>query len=548
METDEYRAIQAEFALREIESSTKQKDYALLELLNKENPKYQSIGMGINEGTFYIGIRLFEDGKYYDAVICSDKSVYINRKGSDEIKDKFKLNYRFPLYQDVVDYFWSNTGKYGIRAWLYENANVSIKEAYENVLKMIKWKYWNPDENLYKHHALSIISGYFLPVFEMKGRELVYGESGWGKTRLSKIYQLLAFNSVMSADFSDASIFRIIESVKPTIIIDNFDSLDDEKKKRILHIFNTGCYKKQKTIRAEGRTFRPTGFDSYSNLLLNSIISLGEVEENRSNITRNLKTDKPEYNKLEDAKPIWSETRDKLHICVLQRYQDVQKAYEELKEDRLISRELERVAPNLTIARLISDEFYDEMLNFYIKGNARRKIKEFKDDWVYLATEMIIEKLAQNPQLNEIELKVKDVVGEIAGKIFDAQSKEYDRKKHGLSIVLGSAFKNCVLFPVRILDGYPTYKFTKESILQFCNLKDFGDDIKQPLHSLHTLQPLHSLHSLNSPQTSGISESSESKGQEVTIATCSICGVRDVSCRLNSKGDRACDSCWSSQP
>ena len=93
----------------------------------------------------------------------------------------------------------------------------------------------------------------------------------------------------------------------------------------------------------------------------------------------------------------------------------MQKAYEELKEDRLISRELERVAPNLTIARLISDEFYDEMLNFYIKGNARRKIKEFKDDWVYLATEMIIEKLAQNPQLNEIELKVKDVVGEIAG-------------------------------------------------------------------------------------------------------------------------------------
>ena len=36
METDEYRAIQAEFALREIESSTKQKDYALLELLNKK--------------------------------------------------------------------------------------------------------------------------------------------------------------------------------------------------------------------------------------------------------------------------------------------------------------------------------------------------------------------------------------------------------------------------------------------------------------------------------------------------------------------------------
>ena len=42
-------------------------------MLSEENPAYQSIGIGINSDVFYIGVKLFHEGDYYDAVVCSDK-------------------------------------------------------------------------------------------------------------------------------------------------------------------------------------------------------------------------------------------------------------------------------------------------------------------------------------------------------------------------------------------------------------------------------------------------------------------------------------------
>lgn len=475
------------------------KDLEIREMLSKEKPVFQSIGMGLNNGTLYFGTKLFREGQFYDAVITSDKQVFVDWKNKNEIREDFKLNYRFPLYHDVIDYMWSNTGKYGIRAWLEGGTDkVSFKEVYEEVLKLFKWKYWNPEEKIYKHHALSLISNYFLPLFEMKGRELIYGESGFGKTRLSKIYQLLSFNPSMSMDWSDSSIFRIIESAKPTIIIDNFDSVEQEKKKRILHLYNTGCYQKQKAVRSEGKSFRPTGFNIFSNMVLNSITSLDEISENRSNITRTLKTDRPEFTKLEDKLPVWSEARDRLHVLAVQSYPEVQKVYEELKEDKIVSRELERVSPNLTIAKLIDKGLYDEMIGFYVKDNERRKVRDFKDDWVYLAVEKIAEKLQEQ---DEVELKVKDIAEEIASELWNRDSKDFERKKHGLSVVVGSAFKNCILFPVRTLQGYSVYTFTKESIVKFCRLKDYGNDIIENIKQKSLTNSPNSTHSLNSPHS-----------------------------------------------
>ncbi len=513
------------------ERKTQEEDLKTLQMkviLSKEKPVFQSIGMGLNGESFYIGTKIYEDGIFYDAVVTSDRKIYRNQREKNEIKEDFKLNYRFPLYHDVLDYMWSNTGKYGIYAWCFGNIDkITLKEVFEDVVKLFRWKYWNTNEKIYKHHGLSLISNYFLPIFEMKGRELIYGESGFGKTRLSKIYQLLSFNSTMSMDWSDSSIFRIIESAKPTIIIDNFDTAEDEKKKRIAHIFNTGCYQKQKAVRSEGKSFRPTGFNIFSGMIVNSITNMDDVSENRSNITRTLKTENPEFTKLDENNPIWSEIRDKLHVCALQNYLEVKKTYDELKEDRLVSRELERVTPNLTIAKLIDKKLYKEMIDFYVEDNKRRKIKDLKDDWVYLAVENIIEKLGKD---NEIELRVKEITDELAPVLFNEKDPYFDKKKHGLAIVIGSAFKNCVLFPVKISRGYPVYAFTRKNIVQFCRLKDFGEEIVEnikeerltnPPHSPDHTNPPHPSHSPQSPSllslmNGGSGGSGESEGQEGT--------------------------------
>lgn len=481
----------------------KEEDLKTLELkviLSSEKPIFQSIGMGLNNGIMYIGTKVFKENQFYDAIVTSDKKMYVDWKNSNEIKEKYKLNYRYQLYHEIIDYMWSNTGKFGIYNWRFGNIEkISPKEIFEDVMKLVKWKWWTPEQKLYIHHTLSIISNYFLSCFEMKGRELIYGESGWGKTRLEKIYQLLSFNPIMSADFSDSSIYRSIESTSPTIIIDNFDTVEEEKRKKIQHIFDVGAYRKQKSVRSEGKSFRPTGFNLFSNMILNTITVLNEVSENRSNITRTLKTDKPEYTQLEEDNPIWNEIRDKLHIFALQNFSEVLKTYQELKtENKLVARELERVAPNLTIGKLVDEKIYNDMIGYYIKDNSRRKEKEWKDDYVYLAVEKIILELETH---SEIEWRVKDIVENLAQEIFNLNDRNFDRKKKGLSIRLGSAFKNCILFSSRLIDGYTLYKFDRENIVQFCRMKDFPSEtiekIKQKLIT-DSLQPLHTTKSLNS--------------------------------------------------
>lgn len=445
-------------------------------MLSDEIPSYKSIGSGINDGVSYTGVKLFENGDYFDAVVCSDRSVYVAwSREENEIKDRFRLNYRFPLFHELLDYSWSNRGEFGVRAWLEDNdKKVSLKDAYEKILELVEWKYWNPEPDVYKHHALSILSTFFLTCFEAIGREVIYGERGWGKSRLSNIYVLLSFNPVSSGDFSDASIYRSIESLSPTISIDNFDSLPEEQKRRILHIFNIGYLAKAKAIRSEGKTFKPTGFREFSKLILNSIDQIGETPESRANITRNLKIEKAQYEKLEEKDPRWTLSRDMNYFCGLQNWKEVQKSYQELQVDRLFARELERVAPNLALAKLIDIKLYETMLRFYRKDNERRKLKDLKGDWIYLAMEEVVRRLAQDKQ---VELKVKDVVDALVPTLFNPNSKDYERRVHSLSIKLGSTFANVSLFPVRASGGYAFYTFSRENVIQFCKAKDFGEDI-----------------------------------------------------------------------
>jgi hypothetical protein len=456
------------------------KEAELKYFLSSETPNYQGIGAGVHENCLYYGMKIFKDGEYFDAVVVSNHKIYIARKGCNEIKEAFGLNYRYPFYSEILDYNWSITGQYGVRAYLWEPKmlkGISLKDCYDTVLGLLRWKWWSPVQQLYKHHALTILGTYEFPVFEMFGRELIYGEPGWGKTRLSKIYQQLGFHTCMSANFSDSSIFRGIESVKPMIIIDNFDTMKEDKQAagKILHLYDTGCYAKQKVMRSEGKSFKPTGFNIFSPMVLNTITPLDATAESRSNITRTIKTTKAEFTKLQTNDPRWAEARDQLYCMGLKFYQNVSEAYFRLKEDALVSRELERVSPQLTLAKLISPELYDEMLQFYMQQTAQREQRDWGDDWGYNAIECLAKKLNNN-NTNEIEIKTKDVVEEIAPKLLDTNSKTYDSRKHGMTIVLGGMFANSILFPSRQTGGHKLYKFTRENLHQFAKLKGYGQE------------------------------------------------------------------------
>jgi hypothetical protein len=481
------------------------------QILLKEKPQFQSLGKGINNGIFYFGMKINEDDKFYDAVVTSDHKIYVNWRHSNEIKASFGLNYRFPLYDSVLDSMWSRTGKFGILKW-YKNEvpAVTVKEVFEDVLELEKWKVWYPSEIEYKKHALDIIASYFDPLFECHGRIIIYGESGWGKTRQTDVYDLLAFNPSKSLDFSDSGIFRTIESTKATILCDNFDQLEDDKKRRITNLFQGGYSARQKTVRSEKGTigFRPIGFNIYSHMVVNGLSALNYVSESRANITRMLKSDDPKYAKLEDKNPIWQETMDKLHVCALQNFESIQKVYNELVEKKLVDRELERAIGILTIAKAISKKLYAEMLEYFIKENDRRKKRDFKDEWLYNALEYVIGLFIINQKDGEKEIAISSkMIGEAIGnQLFDPVSKYFDRNVNKFKRTIGKIFSNCPLLESKIKDGYTNYIFNHDNLIKLCSMKNYDDliDSLNSLNSLTTLKPLNSL-------SSESSESSEEK-------------------------------------
>lgn len=445
-------------------------------LFTQEMPLFQSLGIGIHDDTFYFGTKLNKGDTLFDGIVTSDRKVYRNLgKDGDEIKAGFGLHYRFPFFHDVLDNKWSRTGKFGQYNWIQDNVpEITHEQIFKMVLDLVKWKYWHPKNTTYKFLALDIMATYLLPIWEAKGRILIYGESGWGKTRLSQIYSKLAFNSMLSVDSSDSSIFRIIESTKATVIVDNHEELDEVKAAKTIHLFQTGYKKGQKVVRTDtNRSFIPVGFDIYASMVLNTITPIDEVSENRSHITRTVRTDDPKYNKMEAKSPRWDLAVDKLHVYALQNFKGIMKEYEESKENKIVSRDSEIYLPVLVLAKLISKKLYEEMYAFCLKSVEDRAIKDYADDWVYISYQYIKDLFYNGT--DKVEFLIKDITDKLGSEIFDEEDKRFKGKIRTFQIRVGKKLTANALFERKLLHGRTHYLINEKNFEKSCKMLGFTD-------------------------------------------------------------------------
>lgn len=476
--------------------SDKDKRNELIELLSIEKKPYKCMAIGEHQDHYYFGTILEKGNQKIPAIILDNGEIYYSTKEyyededgktktkiNNEIRDVFGLKYRYDLFDDVIDNCWSNKS---IKEF-YEgkSKDKSFKELFNVIKDKNKQLMYHVDERIHSFISCDIISNYFYPLFNAKGRTYFQAEFGSGKSRQSLIYQKLSFNSLFASNISPASFERVIESTGGTIIVDNFDNCNDDLKKAILQVLEVYYKKGGKNIKADGKNNRPVAFNGYSPLVINNIIGLPPVTESRCNKIQLLKTEKKDIVdvKINEKDPFWENTKDDLHILALQKWRDVKNCYEDLEINQLTARELERSEAVLTIAKVIGEDIFNEVLSYILENNEQQSMKDPHDEWGFIIFEFLNSVVVEG----EKDIKVNEITESVKHKFITNPHNE-KQEKLKFSHYVGKVLSNIPTFRKKTIQGYVYYNVERSNLTRIIQVRKYDRYLEIPTN--HT-QPHH---------------------------------------------------------
>ncbi|MCH6554964.1 MAG: DUF3631 domain-containing protein [Acidobacteria bacterium] len=106
-----------------------------------------------------------------------------------------------------------------------------------------------------------------------------------GKTRLAEVLELLCAEPLRAANLSEAVLFRLVEKMSPTLIIDEAEPLGNKKSERaqaIVSLLNAGHRKGSKSYRCYGPGHEPKAFRVYCPKMIIAIKNVPETVRDRS--------------------------------------------------------------------------------------------------------------------------------------------------------------------------------------------------------------------------------------------------------------------------
>jgi hypothetical protein len=173
--------------------------------------------------------------------------------------------------------------------------------------------------------AVFVLATYFHPLFPAFPRLVFTGERGSGKTKVLSIMAAISFNGLLRLDPTPAVLFRLIESIAPTLVLDEIDGLDREDRREILAIIDSGYKRGAYVDRCEGEDHRVRSFAVYCPMALAGIKGVNATTEDRSiAVVMTRGADPARLNQevdLEDS--IWGMIRGSCYRLALTRWREV---------------------------------------------------------------------------------------------------------------------------------------------------------------------------------------------------------------------------------
>ncbi len=369
----------------------------------------------------------------------------------------WRLSYRIVSFENR----WSLDG---IKAWL-EGATVSPAEVYEMVKRA--WQTYlefdNPD--IYDLVSLWTIGTYFFHLFNTYPYLYVGGLKQTGKTKLLTVASLMAFNAIFTSNISTASLYRLTQSGRCTLLLDESERLAGKERAEELRNLLLAGYKKGATVyrteKKRSERLVPEAFEVYSPKVVCNIEGIENVLEDRC-IPIIMKRGKSEAiinAEPNFADPVWQQIRNGLYMLFLQCYSEVcaQSAVCAVGETNISSRDLELWKPILCLAAFFDK--YNQELNLFQKM-VRLASKTTEDRRV--------ENMTETPEYILVETLLKTVTRDDyypAKQIREAMLQAYDEEPKWLSTKwLGRALKRLGFTDKRRVGRGVEYQLTMKAV------------------------------------------------------------------------------------
>ncbi len=370
------------------------------ELFEKPEIRIQNLSQGMYDGKFYYGkvVRIGE--QKVDTLILSSRvcladysEIRMNGMGfgQNEITDA-GFHYRHGLME--MPYRWSNHSAYSFLNG--DSLEVNPKILFNRIREVLEYYMDVHDERILDLIAVYILGTYCYSLFNSYGYLFFNCERESGKTKLMMLIELMCFNPVNATNPSESALFRACEYTKPTLLIDDYEKIEDEKQKIINQILKVGYKKGGQTIRTEKRNgkYEPVLFDVYSPKVISNTGELDSITLTRCIVLRLLKT-KTEKGKLEpvDMDPKWQDIRDQGYLFTMQHWAEILQNYREYHSGKFNNRNLELVKGTLAIAKLIDDGLHDKIEDFLAETFTDRDLQIQEGDWEFTLFQRIGEQV-----------------------------------------------------------------------------------------------------------------------------------------------------------
>lgn len=393
-----------------------------IELFDAKPVLYCKLNQGIFKDKFYFGKTVFVDSQKTDTVVLSDRDVWADYSSIKKLSGKNRVPIGenelflngFHYKQNLVEMFpvWGNEG---VKTFL-GGVTVSGKQLFEEIRGKLEHFIDVEDKRVLDLVAIYIISTYCFTIFNSIGYLFFYADKETGKTKFMQLIGLICFNPINATNPSESALFRLCDCAQPTLLIDDYEKIEDDKRVVINQILKVGYKKGGQTIRCEkiNDRFEPQQFDVYCPKVITNTSGLDSITLSRCIVLRLLKT-KTEKGRLEpdESNPCWQGLRDSCYNFVLENWAKIRENYQNCKLEDFNNRQFELVKGLLAVAQTIEPTIAESLIGFLKASFEDRDLQDITNDWGFILFSSML-KTVEKPRfyaVSEVSVWCRENIG-----------------------------------------------------------------------------------------------------------------------------------------